>query len=137
MTTMAKAMASYGKNSKERFPSESEKAQNWREGTTFFSDFLIAEVCMGDEPNALDQTWGRVWKNWKNSPKYMVELCLCMNHLCWMHSEDSDYLCKWYAEKYHYCKDRIFSDGSEDEPLPEGCVDFSSEDKTMAFDVLD
>ena len=136
MATMAQAMAAYGLNSKERFPSYSEDAQDWREGTTFFADFLVAEACLGGEPNALNDTWNRVWKSWKNNAKYMVELCLCMNHLCWMH-ENEQSLCEWYADKYHICNDRIFSNGSEDEPLPDGCENFTKEEKSMAFSVLD
>ena len=130
-------MLEYGLTTKDRFPSEKEEVQNWREGTTFYADFLVAEAFLKYEPNSLNDTWNRAWKSWKNNVKYVVELCLSMNHLCWEHNQDNSDLCSWYGDKYYLCKDRIFSDGSEEEPLPEGCINFSDADKQMAFNVLD
>lgn len=137
MATVGEAMQAYGYNSKEMFPSESNEVQEWREGTTFYADFLMAEAYRGRDPKSLTDTWDRAWKAWKNNAKYMVELCLCMNHLCWKNHGKDETLCQWYADKYHFCHDRIFSDGSEDEPLPEGCENFTAKEKEMAFQVLD
>lgn len=128
----------YALNSKEMFPSYDEANQEKREGTTFYGDFKVAEVFVknGTEPNALNDTWRRVWKEWKNDAAYVTELCLVMNHLCWEHENDA-HLCTWYADKYHYCYSRIFSNGSEEEPLPEGCEPFTQEEQTQTFNVLD
>lgn len=131
---MKSIAVAYGRNSKEMFPSFDEETQNGRIGTTFYGDFVAAEKLGGIK--ALHDTWNRAWDAWKNDAKYCIELCLVMNHLCWEHENNME-LCKWYADKYHFVDNRIWSDGSEDEPLPEGCENFSKEEKSFAFRVLD
>lgn len=124
-------------NSKEMFPSFDPSVQEKRTGTTFYGDFKVAEAFRRSDPDALDDTWRRAWGEWKNNPDYVVELCLVMNHLCWEHAETDEELSRWYATKYHCCNDRIFSSGDENEPLPEGCRQFTSDEQSFAFDVLD
>ena len=129
----------YALNSKELFPSFDSTVQEKREGTTFYGDFKTAEefVKNGIEPNALDDTWRRAWREWRNDAAYVVELCLVLNHLSWESYNDAPAISKWYAEKYEYCSSRIFSNGSESEPLPEECDNFTAEEKAQAFRVLD
>ena len=134
---LAAAQRYYAVNSKEQFPSFDPATQAQREGTTFYADFKVAEVFLGSEPNAVENTWNRAWNGWKNNCKYIVELCLVMNHLCWEHNETNPELSKWYADKYHFLFDRIFSAGTEEEPLPDGCNPFTEEEHKFAFDVLD
>ena len=43
-TTLAEAMASYGLNSVERFPSFDPSLNEKRTGTTFYGDFKVAEA---------------------------------------------------------------------------------------------
>ena len=128
----------YTLTDKERFPSFDPDAQGKREETIFYGDFKTAEAFVknGSEPDALEDTWNRAWQEWRNNAAYVTELCVVMNHLCWENESDVK-LCKWYADKYHYCYSRIFSNDSEDEPLPEGCANFSEDEKSLAFDVLD
>lgn len=127
----------YALDSKEQFPSYDSAAQEKRVGTTFYGDFKVAEsYARAGYPRALESTWKRAWDEWRNNAAYVIELCLVMNHLCW-ENEGNPELCKWYADKYHICKGRIFSNGSEDEPLPDGCGNFTDDEKTQAFNVLD
>ena len=138
MEALAEARRSYALDSKERFPSYDPAVQALREGTTFYGDFKVAEACLASEPDALRDTWKRAWNGWKNDLKYCVELCLVLNHLCWeRYGEGQMILSAWYADKFHFVKDRIFSRGIEDEPLPEECRPFTQEDKDFAFRVLD
>ena len=134
---LASAMRLYALTTKEQFPSHDPATQDQREGTTFYADFKVAEAFLDSEPNALNDTWKRSWEGWKNNCKYMVEICIVMNHLCWEHAGHDAYLCDWYARKYHYIYSRIFSSGSEEEPLPDGCKPFTEAEHTFAFNVLD
>ena len=139
-TTLAEAMASYGLNSVERFPSFDPSLNEKRTGTTFYADFKVAEVAdasLGTGREAVKETWKRAWEGWKDNCKYCVELCIVMNHLCWEHNGKDEWLCKWYADKYHFLFDRIFASGTEEEPLPDGCKPFTEEEHNFAFDVLD
>lgn len=128
----------YALDSKEQFPSYDPDAQDKRIGTTFYGDFKVAEtfVKAGAEPGALADTWRLAWTEWRNNAAYVTELCVVMNHLC-CENADNDELCRWYADKYELCRSRIFSSGSEDEPLPEGCTPFTDDERTQAFNVLD
>lgn len=127
----------YALDSKEMFPSYDPTVQERRVGTTFYGDFKVAEAfAKGGEPSALNDTWRLAWSAWRNDADYVTELCVVMNHLCW-ESEGDRALCKWYAGKYHMCRDRIFSSGSDDEPLPDGCRPFTEDEQSQAFDVLD
>lgn len=130
----------YSLNSKEMFPSFDSSTQERRVGTTFYGDFKTAEdfVLGGSEPNALEDTWNRAWGEWKNNAGYVIELCLVMNHLSWeAFAKGKVVLSKWYSDKYYYSFGRIFSSGTKDEPLPEGCTPFTEAEQTLAFDVLD
>lgn len=138
-TTLAEAMASYGLNSVERFPSFDPSINEKRTGTTFYGDFKVAEAGSRNGGLAsLKETWSRVWKEWRNNTAYMIELCLVMNHLCWEHDEKGNMeWSAWYGDRYHETFDRIFSSGTEEEPLPDGCTPFTEADHTLAFNVLD
>ena len=127
----------YALDSKEQFPSWDPDVQDKRVGTTFYGDFKVAEsYARAGEPRALESTWKRAWDEWRNNAAYVTELCVVMNHLCWEHQDD-DELCRWYVGKYELCRSRIFSDGSECEPLPDGCDRFSEDEIEQAFNVLD
>lgn len=84
---------------------------------------------------ALDETWGCAFGSWKDNIKYMVELTIVTNHLCWETyslangSKESPYLkaSKWFEDKYQILMDYIFDDKSG----------FSEEDRNIAFDILD
>lgn len=128
----------YALDSKERFPSHNSDVQEQREGTTFYGDFKVAEAFLRSEPGALKDTWRRAWAAWKNNVKYCAELALVLNHLCWEHYDKGNVnLSQWYADKFHFVQRRIYSAGTEEEPLPEGCKPFTEEEHKLAFAVLD
>lgn len=138
-TTIAEAMASYGLDSVERFPSFDPSNDENRTGTTFYADFKVAEA---NDPfgnlASLKETWNRVWKEWRNNAAYMIELCLVMNHLCWEHHAKGNLAWSaWYGDRYHETFSRIFASGSDEEPLPKGCAPFTEAEHTTAFTVLD
>lgn len=137
-TTIAEPWQLYAIDSKERFPSFDPATQEKRVGTTFYGDFKVAERFRYAEPSALRDTWKSAWSEWKNDPKYCVELAVVLNHLCWEHYDSGDnILSTWYADKFHYVQNRIYAAGNEDEPLPEGCRPFTEEEHNFAFNVLD
>ena len=128
----------YALDSKDRFPSFDPAVQAKREGTTFYGDFKVAETFLDTEPSSLKDTWKSAWNEWKNTPKYCVELALVLNHLCWEHYDEGKAdLSEWYANKFHYVQNRIYAAGTEEEPLPEGCRPFTQEEQHFAFEVLD
>lgn len=138
MEALAEARRFYAMDSKEMFPSYDPATQVQREGTTFYGDFKVAEAFRVTEPNALRDTWKRAWDGWKNNVKYLVELAVVLNHLCWEHYDKGDkILSAWYADKFHYVQNRIYAAGNEDKPLPEGCRPFTEEERKFAFSVLD
>lgn len=133
----------YSANSVHRYPSHTEALNEWREDTTFYGDFVVAllfSVRDGDT-KALDDTWSRAFNEWKGNIKYMVELTIVMNHLCWetyytakgnekiVYLNENPYLkvSKWFEDKYYLSKAYIFDSRSG----------FSSEDRNIAFDILD
>lgn len=131
---MQNLMRAYSLNSVEMFPSYQESLNEWRVGTTFYGDFVVAQHYSEKDSSlyALEDTFKRAFGEWKNSIKYMVELCLVMNHLCWnTFSEGKMEISGWYSDRYYQIKSWIFG---EDES---GSQRFASEDLEKAFDVLD
>lgn len=135
---IAKVIAdAYSANSVHRFPSHTEALNEWREDTTFYGDFVVALALSVSAGNtkALDNTWSCAFDEWKGNIKYMVELTIITNHLCWETyslangSKGSPYLkaSKWFADKYYFLMDYIF----------DGKSGFSDEDRNIAFDILD
>lgn len=119
------------------YPSHTEALNEWREDTTFYGDFVVTLLFSVRDGNtkALDDTWRRAFYEWKGNIKYMVELTIVTNHLCWETyciangNKVSPYLdaSKWFADKYHFLMDYIF----------DGKSGFSDEDRNIAFDILD
>lgn len=133
--TLPEAMRAYALNSVERFPSFDPATNAKRTGTTFYGDFMVGET---GGINGLDDTWKRVWAEWKNNCEYLVELAVCLNHRCWELDNGGDLATsEWYSEKFHFVQNRIYSNGSDEEPLPEGCTPFTEAEHKFAFDVLD
>lgn len=107
------------------FPSYSQETQEWREDTTFWSDFSIAER-FGFK--AVKDTWKRAFGEWKESVKYLVELCVVMNHKCWYwYEKGNEELSRWYADRYHESYGYAFRDGTK----------FSKEELSKFYDVID
>lgn len=138
MNALEEARRYYATDSKEMFPSQDPDVQGQREGTTFYADFKVAEAFSAVEHDTLRDTWRRAWNGCKNNVKYLVELAVVLNHLCWEHYNAGRHtLGAWYSNKFYFVQNRIYASGSEDEPLPEGCRPFTEEEHTFAFQVLD
>lgn len=50
--------------------------------TTFWQDFCIADAF---GTNAVKDTFGRAFKEWRNNTEYLTELVLVLNHKIWQH----------------------------------------------------
>ena len=70
----------YATSDKEKYPSYDETLQNWREDTTFFADFFVANAF---GPDAIRETYERSFNAWKDNPKYLTELVMALNHHLW------------------------------------------------------
>ena len=115
---------------KEIFPAFHEDAQEWRESTTFYGDFKIAEA-FGEK--AVKDTFSRAFSNWKNDAKYIVELCAVANHLCWEHYGKRISLSKVYDEFYHKCWNHIFKADENGN----NSSSFTDNEQMMMYRVLD
>ena len=75
----------------------------YKQITTFFSDFSIAERFGVD---AIKDTYRRAFNEWKSDYKYLTELVLVLNRKSWQfYSEDKPELSKLYAELYEEAND--------------------------------
>ena len=70
----------YATSDKEKYPSYDETLQNWREDTTFFADFFVANAYGS---SAIRETYSRSFRNWKQNAKYLTELVMALNHHLW------------------------------------------------------
>ena len=61
--------------------------------TSFFGDLTIAEAF---GPNAVQDTYNRVIKEWAGNYKYFTEFVLCLNHKIWQHYETNEPLAALY-----------------------------------------
>lgn len=111
---------------KDLFPAfdPSGEVDDWRESTTFYSDFKIAEAF---GINAIKSTFKNAFKGWRNSIKYLTELAAVTNHLCWEWNGKNNDISKFYSDSYYQVYDEIFRD---DAP-------FRQEDVLMAAAALD
>lgn len=55
--------------------------------TTFWNDFTIADY-YGEE--AVENTFERAFKEWKNNYEYLTELVIVLNLKIWQHWENND-----------------------------------------------
>lgn len=79
--------------------------KDYKRLTTFANDFAIAE-CFGDD--AILDTYKRALRGWIGDYKYMTELIMVLNWLCWFwHDCDEKdlVLSKLYAELYYHAVD--------------------------------
>jgi hypothetical protein len=126
----------YALDSVQRFPCFNPEDNEKRVGTTFYGDFKVAAATGGLK--GLKDTFLRAFAEWKNDAKYMTEMCLVLNHLGWeCYQVGQEEFAKFFFGKYDYVHLRIFSSGSENEPLPDGCTAFEEQEISDAFDVLD
>ena len=85
----------------------------YTEQTTLMNDFAIAER-FGLE--AVADTFKRAFDELKDDIKYLAELCLVTNTLCWhFYSKGNMKLSELYAGFYHQCMDYAYTDGNFNE----------------------
>lgn len=71
--------------------------------TTFQSDFTIAEK-FGEK--AIEDTYRRAFKEWKDNYKYLTELVIVLNHKCWDHyHKGNQKLSALYEDLYYKTHD--------------------------------
>lgn len=71
--------------------------------TTFFEDFSIADKF---GISAVKDTFNRAFKEWKDNYKYLTELAIVTNFLCWRHHEaGNNELSKLYSDYYYKVRD--------------------------------
>lgn len=80
--------------------------------TTFWNDFEIAER-FGTK--AIKDTFKTVFKNWKNSYKYLTELVLVLNWKIWGYYETNEEVAGVYNELWKQAQDYAFENLTEEE----------------------
>ena len=73
---------------------DSESTIGYKQITTFFQDFSIADK-FGFE--AIRDTYNRAFKEWKSDYKYLTELVMVLNWKLWQHYEEHN---KEYEKLY-------------------------------------
>lgn len=82
-------------------------ANGYETKTTFFEDFKIANHFGLD---AVDDTFKRVFKEWKHDYIYLTELAIVTNIYCWIfYEKNNDVLSKMYADYYYKVRDYALS----------------------------
>lgn len=77
--------------------------------STFWEDFEIADAFGLD---AIEDTYQRATKEWKQDYKMITELVMVLNHRCWLHYEKGDEIkskkyCGLYYELDEWCLDNL------------------------------
>lgn len=72
-----------------------EEMTGYKPMTTFWMDFSIADAF---GISAVQDTFNRAFKNWKDDYKYLTELVLVLNHKIWQHNARNPALAKLYND---------------------------------------
>ena len=75
---------------------------NYEVKTTFFDDFSIADRFGAA---AIKDTYKRAFNEWKNNYVYITELCMVLNHKCWMWYDKNETISELYGDLYYKCRD--------------------------------
>ena len=75
---------------------------NYEVKTTFFDDFSIADRFGAA---AIKNTYKRAFNEWKNNYVYITELCMVLNHKCWMWYDKNETISELYGDLYYKCRD--------------------------------
>ena len=89
--------------------------------TTFWEDFTIAD-CFGTD--AIQDTYNRAFKAWKDDYKYLTELVIVLNHKIW----------EWYQKNEEYAElyDKLWKQADE-----YACENLKGEEATYFFKITD
>lgn len=85
--------------------------------TTFASDFALAEL-FGD--NGVRKTYTGALKAWQSDFKYLTELEMVLNWLCWFwHYNGEPDLSALYSELFYKCRDKFYERFAENDEAVE------------------
>ena len=82
--------------------------------TTFWQDFSIADKF---GINAIEDTYERAFKEWKDNYIYLTELVIVVNWKCWQHYENKNEEVSRLYEKLYYKSRNYALDTLKDEEL--------------------
>lgn len=77
-----------------------EELNGYKPITTFWMDFSIADK-FGHK--AVQDTYNRAFRDWKNDYKYLTELVMVLNHKAWQHHGRNQVLSEIYVVLYEAC----------------------------------
>ena len=84
-----------------------------RVSTTFHADFIIAERF---GISAIEDTFKRVFDEWKDNYLYLTELAMVVNALCWEHyGKGEGQLMELYSDYYYKVRDYAYDNLTGDE----------------------
>ena len=73
-----------------------EELTGYKPISTFYLDFSIAEYCGA---KAVNDTYFRAFRDWKDSVEMVTELCMVLNWKTWQHQNDK--WCDLYCQLYY------------------------------------
>lgn len=91
---------------------DSEAFCGYKQFTTFFEDFGIAEYF---GISAVKDTYKRAFDGWKHDYKYLTELVLVLNWKSWEHAQKNPKLSQLYADLFYKAKDYAYDTLKGDE----------------------
>lgn len=80
--------------------------------TTFNYDFAIADAF---GVAAVQDTYNRAFKEWKNDIKYITELVIILNYGIWKHYQSNEELALLYDKLWQECQDYVYENFSDDD----------------------
>lgn len=93
-----------------------EMESGYKRKTTFFSDFVVAELTGGEK--AIKITYTRAVMYWFQNKEYCTELSLVLNHLMWIRYDQGNYsMSKVYQNLWTKLVDKIDKEVTDKEFL--------------------
>lgn len=87
-------------------------ANGYEMKTTFWHDFSIADKFRLD---AIQDTYNRALKEWKNDIVYMTELVIVLNHKIWAWFEKDENFARIYDKLWREADEFIYENFSEED----------------------
>ena len=80
--------------------------------TTFWNDFTMADAF---GVSAIQDTFDRSFRDWKDNIEYLTELALVLNHKIWQHYETNESLASLYERLWRYVDDWCYDNLEEED----------------------